>query len=167
MGSLSEFNRLDLEVLRLAAELQLDKTNKSYGAEHDKQLWEFYRMQNEHIELLASLYSMLKSVRVSEHLNTFECELSQVRTELKRSRQNIDVMHHLIANVKGIHLPCKPEMQLKEANAFEIELATLRAAVENFKSDIASGHEIVKNLSSSTITTSSNLMDNAVKKIIH
>lgn len=97
-------DKLNSAILRLAAELRLDKISKQYQVENEKLLWECHKAELEYIEQLTKYRQLLEDAENKQTTALFLQQLQNAKRKLQddgSQQVNLEVVQKLVHQLQG------------------------------------------------------------------
>lgn len=97
-------DKLNSAILRLSAELRLDKISKQYQVENEKLLWECHKAELEYIEQLTKYRQLLEDAENKQTTALFLEQLQNAKRKLQddgSQQVNLEVVQKLVHQLQG------------------------------------------------------------------
>lgn len=115
----STAEKLNLAVLRLAAELRVGKVTKQHHGDNEKLLWECHKAELDYIENLEKYSGLLRTAEKMERAAVFQVQLKNAKQKLDGNQINVDVVQKLVHQLEGRNQNCHIDVEkLKSDNPF-------------------------------------------------
>lgn len=94
-------DHLNAAILRLSAELRLEKMTRQLQAEDEKLLWECHKAQLKYIDQLTEMNDLVSRASTSQRNSVFLDQLHKAKEKLDGKQVNLDVVHKLVHQLEG------------------------------------------------------------------